>query len=44
MMIAEAGIPPASGWSMQRCDLAAFLLDEGEKHDHPRMIVGLASA
>ena len=41
---AEAGIAPPGAWSMQRCDLAAYLLDEVESHDHPRMVVGVASA
>ena len=41
---AEAGVAPTGAWSMQRGDLAAFLLDEVESHGHPRMVVGLASA
>jgi putative NADH-flavin reductase len=32
---------PGSRWSMQRADLATFLLDEAERGDHRRTIVGV---
>jgi len=34
---------PAGAWSMQRADLATFLLDEADRGEHVRLIVGLAS-
>lgn len=32
---------PKGAWSMERADLASFLLDEAEKSQYPRSIVGL---
>jgi putative NADH-flavin reductase len=32
---------PGSGWSMDRADLAAFLLDEAEKGKYRRAVVGI---
>lgn len=32
---------PRGAWSMQRADLATFLLDEAEQGAHPRTIVGV---
>jgi putative NADH-flavin reductase len=53
-MLKEGGLPrgyrvqtdsaPHGSWSMQRTDLAEFLLDEAEKGTHKHEIVGLASA
>ena len=37
------GVQPAGAWAMQRADLATFLLDETEKHEHSRAIVGVTS-
>jgi putative NADH-flavin reductase len=34
---------PKGGWSMQRADLAAYLLDEAEYRKNPRAIVGITS-
>ncbi len=35
---------PDGSWTMQRGDLAAFLLDEAERGQHKRHIVGITSA
>ena len=41
---AEVGARPRGPAVMQRADLASFLLDEAERREHPRAIVGLTSA
>jgi putative NADH-flavin reductase len=41
---AEMNAAPEGAWSMQRADLATFLLDEAERRQNVRTIVGLASA
>jgi putative NADH-flavin reductase len=33
---------PPGGWSMHRVDLATFLVDEAERNEHEREIVGVA--
>lgn len=40
---AKVGALPTGAWAMQRTDLATFLLDEAEKQEHVRAIVGIAS-
>ncbi len=37
------GAQPVGPWSMQRLDLAAYLLDEAEHSEHIRTIVGVTS-
>ena len=39
----EEGTAPKGAWSMQRIDLAAFLLDAAERREHVRRIVGITS-
>jgi putative NADH-flavin reductase len=39
----EAGAEPKGPWSMQRADLAAYLLDEAEKRQHARAVIGITS-
>jgi putative NADH-flavin reductase len=39
-----AGARPVGASSMQRADLAAFLLDEAERGEHVKAIVGVTSA
>jgi putative NADH-flavin reductase len=39
----ETGAQPRGRWSMQRADLAAYLLDEAEERKSPRAIVGITS-
>jgi putative NADH-flavin reductase len=39
----KIGAQPKGSWSMQRIDLAAFLLDEAESGKHKRHIVGITS-
>lgn len=39
----KVGALPAGAWAMQRTDLATFLLDEAEKQEHVRAIVGIVS-
>ena len=39
----ETGAQPTGPWSMQRADLAAYLLDEAEERKSPRAIVGITS-
>ncbi|MGI8554629.1 MAG: NAD(P)-dependent oxidoreductase [Dehalococcoidia bacterium] len=40
----QPGAQPGGALAMQRADLAAFLLDEAEREDHRRKIVGITSA
>jgi putative NADH-flavin reductase len=40
----QAGARPIGAWSMQRVDLAAFLIDEAERGQYRRKIVGVTSA
>ena len=40
----RVGAQPEGAWSMQRADLATFLLDEAEKRQYPKAIVGITSA
>jgi putative NADH-flavin reductase len=40
----QTGARPAGAWAMQRADLAAFLLDEVEREEHKKEIVGITSA
>jgi putative NADH-flavin reductase len=37
------GAMPAGAWSMQRADLAEFLLDEAQSGKHPRAVLGLGA-
>ena len=39
----KVGALPEGGWTLQYADLAAFLLDEAEKREHPKTIIGVAS-
>jgi putative NADH-flavin reductase len=39
----EIGAEPKGRWSMQRADLAAYLLDEVEKREYVRTIIGITS-
>lgn len=39
----QPGAQPKGSWSMQRTDLAAYLLDEAERREHARTIVGITS-
>lgn len=39
----KVGAPPKGAWAMQRSDLAAYLLDEVEKQERMRTIVGITS-
>jgi putative NADH-flavin reductase len=39
----EVGAEPRGPWSMQRSDLAAYLMDEAEKGEHPQAIIGITS-
>ena len=39
----ELDAQPKGAWSMQRADLAAYLLDEAEYRKNPRAIVGITS-
>jgi len=39
---AESGALPGRGLTMQYADLAAFLVDEAERQDHRRQVVGVA--
>ncbi len=39
----EVGAQPKGAWSMQRADLAAYLLDEIESRNHLRAVVGVTS-
>jgi putative NADH-flavin reductase len=39
----EVGAKPKGPWSMQRADLAAYLLDEAEKREHTRTVIGITS-
>jgi putative NADH-flavin reductase len=39
----EVGAQPKGAWSMQRADLAACLLDDVEKRDHAKTIIGVTS-
>jgi putative NADH-flavin reductase len=40
----QLGALPTGAWAMQQADLAAFLLDEAERQQHKRKIVGITSA
>ena len=40
---AKSGALPGRGLTMQYADLAAFLVDEAERQDHRRQVVGVAS-
>jgi putative NADH-flavin reductase len=40
----EAGALPGGSLSLERADLAAFMLDAVENHQYPRAIVGVTSA
>jgi putative NADH-flavin reductase len=39
----EVGAEPRGPWSMQRADLAAYLLDEAETREHTRTVIGITS-
>ena len=39
----EVGVQPSGPWSMQRADLAAYLLDEMENPKHVKTIIGITS-
>jgi putative NADH-flavin reductase len=39
----EIGGEPKGSWSMQRSDLATYLLDEAERGEHPRKVIGITS-
>jgi putative NADH-flavin reductase len=39
----KIGAQPGGPWSMQRADLASFLLDEAEKREHTRTTIGITS-
>jgi putative NADH-flavin reductase len=40
----KVGAAPGGAWAMQRADLAEFLLDESQKQEYVRAIVGVTSA
>jgi putative NADH-flavin reductase len=40
----KVGAQPDGPWAMQRSDLAAYLLDEAEKSEHLKSVVGITSA
>jgi putative NADH-flavin reductase len=39
----KVGAQPSGPWSMRRADLAAYLVDEAEKGQHARAIIGITS-
>jgi putative NADH-flavin reductase len=40
----QRGARPAGAWAMQRADLATFLVDETERHEHKMQIVGATAS
>lgn len=40
----HTGARPEGAWAMQRADLATLLVDEAERHEHKKQIVGITSA